>query len=152
MTNRKRWSGVTLPEFLIVASLLAIMVLFLSPLVAERARVAKVRSSAAQLALDVRAARWVAVSNRATVSMTFDVGGNQYQYVDAHGRTRTIRLPEGVSLVSSTSPIQFLSNGSVPGGATTVIEIELSSGRKSRWTVATNTLGVPQTTHEKVES
>ena len=152
MTCRERSGGFTLPEFLIVGALIALLVVLISPIVAERARIAKVRTAVAQLALDVRAARWVAVSNRSSVNMVFDVDGNEYQYVDAHGRTRTIVLSEGLSIVSSTSPIQVLSNGAVPGGATTVIEIELSSGTVSRWTVTTNPLGVPRTTHQKVTS
>ena len=152
MKRPERDSGFSLPEMLIVGSLITILVLFISPIVAERARMAKVRTCAAQFALDVRAARWVAVSNRSSVDMTFDVDANEYTYEDAHGRTRKIVLPDGVEIVSSTSPIQFLSNGAVPGGATTVMEIDMGSGTMSRWTISTNPLGVPTTTHKKVAS
>jgi hypothetical protein len=151
MTRRERARGVTLPEFVVVGSLVALTVALLSPVIVERARIAKGRTMAAQLALDVRAARWIAVSNRSAVSMTFDVDAETYTYVDAHGKTRTVEMPEGVDLVSSTNPVEFLANGSVPGGAATVIEIKLGSGARSRWKVVTNALGVSKTLHFRLD-
>jgi hypothetical protein len=67
---------------------------------------------------------------------------NSYEYTDARGDQRSVHLPPGVRIVSSVTPITFRPNGSVLGGATTVIETELSSSRTERWSVQTNGLGI----------
>ncbi len=147
-----RSRGFTLVEFLVAGAILAIMVALLAPIVAERVRVTKARTTAGQFAIDLRAARWIAVSNRSTIDVTVDVANNEYQYTDAHGRLRKIAMPSGVRIVSSTSPIQFRSNGSVLGGASTVIEADLSNDVISRWTVTTSVIGISRTEHERIKS
>ena len=147
-----RSRGFTLVEFLVVGAILAITVSLIAPLVAERVRVTKARTTASQFAIDLRAARWIAVSNRSTIDVTVDVANNAYQYTDAHGRLRKIVMPSGVNIVSSTSPIQFRPNGSVLGGASTVIEANLTENAKSRWTVTTSVIGIPRTKHQRIKS
>ena len=61
-----------------------------------------------------------------------------------------MQMPDGVRIVSSTSPIQFKPNGSILGGSTTVIESPISASTLSKWTITTNVLGVSTTTHEPV--
>ena len=149
-SNRDGQRGFSLLEFLVVTVILAIMATFVVPLAAERVRVARIRTSVNQFSLDLRAARWAAVSGRKTVQMT--VGGSTYSYADSLGRTRLVHLPNGVQIVTSTNPIEFKPNGSVTGGATTTIETVLSEGRKSRWVITTNVLGVPFTERTQVSS
>ena len=142
--------GFSLLEFLIVTVILAIMATFFVPLAAERVRMARIRTSVNQFSLDLRAARWAAVSGNKTVQMT--VSGSTYQYNDSLGRSRLVQLPNGVQIVSSTNPIEFKPNGSVTGGATTTIETNLGEGVTSRWVITTNVLGVPFAQRTQVSS
>lgn len=143
--------GFTLLEFLVVTVILAILVAGLVPFAVETAQKARIRTMANQFALDLRAARWTAVSTRAPVSLTVAVSpSNTYEYTDVRGNVRRITMPAGVRIVSSTNPIQFMANGSVPGGASTVIEAQITDDTVSRWTVSTSTLGISKTTNQQV--
>jgi prepilin-type N-terminal cleavage/methylation domain-containing protein len=143
--------GFSLLEFLVVTVVLAIMVAALVPLAMETVQKARIRTMANQFALDLRAARWTAVSSRAPVSLSVAVDpSNVYEYTDARGKVRKITMPVGVRIVSSTNPIQFLANGSVPGGASTIIESQITDDAVSRFTVSTSSLGISKTTHQRV--
>lgn len=145
--------GFSLLEFLVVTVILAIMAAFLIPLAAERLRMARVRTSVNQFTIDLRAARWAAVSSRQPVALTVAVHpDDRYVYTDLRGNVREIALPEGVRIVSSTNPIQFTPNGSVVGGSSTVFETEVVEGRVAQWTVTTNVLGVPLVELQQVGS
>jgi prepilin-type N-terminal cleavage/methylation domain-containing protein len=149
--HHRHAQGFSLLEFLVVTVVLAILVAGLVPLAVETVHKARVRTMANQFALDLRAARWTAVSSRAPVSLTVTVDpSNTYQYTDVRGKTRRITMPLGVRIVSSTNPIQFLANGSVPGGASTTIEAQISDDTVSRWTVSTSSLGISKTDHQQV--
>ncbi len=144
--------GASLMDFMVAMVLLSIAILAAVPLVAERVQAAKVRTAANQLAIDLRAARMIAVTNRNAVDMTFAVDpGNTYSYPDIRGTLREVRLPAGVRIASSDSPLRFQPNGSVPGGGTTVLEADLAGGTLERWTVTTNTIGVPSIVKERIE-
>ena len=144
--------GASLMDFMVAMVLLSIAILAAVPLVAERVKSAKARTAANQLAIDLRAARMIAVTNRNTVDVTFAVDpGNSYSYTDIHGTLREIRLPAGVRLASADTPVRFRPNGSVPGGGTTVLEADLSGGTLERWTVTTSTIGIPSIVHERIE-
>jgi prepilin-type N-terminal cleavage/methylation domain-containing protein len=148
-----RQGGFSLLEFLVVMVLLAIMAAALVPLAVERVRMARVRTTVNQFSIDLRAARWAAVSGRSIVEMTVSVDpANRYQYTDSRGRVRDVRLPEGVRIVSSTNPIEFRPNGSVTGGSSTVLETQLNDEVISKWTIDTNVLGVPSTYQQQVGS
>ena len=149
-SSRAGQRGFSLLEFMIVTVILAIMVTFIVPLAAERVRMARIRTSVNQFSLDLRAARWAAVSGRKTVQMT--VTGNAYSYADSLGRMRLVQMPNGVQIVTSTNPIEFKPNGSVTGGATTTIETVLTEGVTSRWVITTNVLGVSFTERTQVSS
>ena len=121
------------------------------PAVGEGARRLRVRNMVTQFALDLSAARWTAVSGRTAVDLVVTVDpANRYEYTDHHGRLRSVQMPDGVRIVSSTSPIQFKPNGSILGGSTTVIESQISASTLSRWTIATNVLGISTATREQV--
>jgi prepilin-type N-terminal cleavage/methylation domain-containing protein len=149
--RRRRSGGFSLMESLVVTVIMAIMVAAVVPIVAERTRQATVRTMVNQFSLDLRAARWTAVSSRAPVSLNVAVDpANTYEYTDVSGRQRKVELPDGIRIISSTDPIQFLANGSVLGGASTVIEMQIGADTISRWTVNTTALGVSETTHQRV--
>ncbi len=151
MKNRKRSQGFSLLEILLVLVIMALTASLVVPAVGEGARRLRVRNMVSQFALDLSAARWTAVSGRTAVDLVVTVDpANRYEYTDHHGRLRSVQMPDGVRIVSSTSPIQFKPNGSLLGGSTTVIESQISASTLSRWTIATNVLGVSTTTREQV--
>ena len=130
-----------------------VSVCFANPgtVVLDRVRSARIRVAAEQFAIDLRAARLKAVSTRGAVDVTISLDpANAYEYSDGHGRLRHIRMPPGVQIISSNSTISFQANGSILSGPSTVFETELSPQSTERWTVTTNILGNPRTTHYRV--
>lgn len=149
---RARQRGVTLAEMLAVIALMGILVAVAVPLVAEQVRQAKIRGTADEFASTLKAARMLAVSKRAPQDVTVTVDPvNTYMYVDTRDRDRTFVVPEGVRIVSSTTPITFEINGSMNAAATTVFEASLSDGVTERWTVTTTIAGVPNIVRERIE-
>ena len=149
--KRNRERGFTLLEGLAVMTILAITAVVASSMALERIRSSRIRVSAEQFAIDLRAARLKAVSNRSPVDVTiFSDPTNAYEYSDGHGRLRQIRLPSGVQITGSDSTISFQANGSILAGTSTIFETELTSGSVERWTVTTSILGNPRTTHYRV--
>ncbi len=131
--------------------ILALTATLVVPAAGEGVRRLRIRTMVSQFALDLRAARWNAVAGRTAVDLVVTVDpANRYEYTDHHGRLRSVQMPDGVRIVSSTSPIQFKPNGSLLGGSTTVIESQISASTLSRWTIATNALGISTTTREQV--
>ncbi len=146
--RRDRLRGVTLTELLVVLALAGIALAVAVPLVADNVRRAEIRAAANVFSTSLRAARMIAVSKRSPTVVTVGVApDNFYEYIDSNGRLRHFDMPVGVEIVSSTSPITFQSNGSVTGGASTVIEASLT-GETDRWTVTTTLLGVSRISHE----
>ena len=144
--------GVTLLEVLVALVLLGITSAFASALVVERVRAARSRVAADQLAVDLRSARLAAISNRKPVSLVVSTDpANAYEYTDGQGTLRRVDLPDGVRIVSSTSPITFESNGAVAGGASTVLETQLSKYQQERRTVSTSVIGITRVSHELLQ-
>jgi Tfp pilus assembly protein FimT len=146
---RKTWSvgdraaaGVTLAELLVVVAIIALAVMVAVPAITQAVRSARVRAAVDQFSVTMRAARMVAVTNQSPCDVQVAVDpANRYTYVDARGKTRSVHMPTGVRIVSSTSPITFRPNGSVPGGATTRIETSTGAGAAEVWRIETNELG-----------
>lgn len=148
--------GFSISELLVVLAIIGIAVAIGIPIAAEQVRQAKIRGAADQLAMDLRAARMIAVSTRVpNPGLSFTImtePDNYYEYPDNKGNTRHIEMPDGVRITSSTSPIMFQLNGSVDSASTTVIEIALTASILERWTISTNILGVSTTDRERIES
>ena len=145
--------GVSMSELLVVMAIIGIAVAIGVPLVNQQIRMAKIRGAADQLAMDIKAARMIAVSTRADVPMTINTSpSNFYEYDDNKGNTRRIEMPEGVRITSSDSPLTFHLNGSLDAPATTILEIELSGTLTERWTISTTILGVSKTDFERISS
>lgn len=152
-TIHERQKGFSLLEFLVVMVILTLTATAIVPAAVERVRMARVRTMVNQFTIDLRAARWAAVSGRNTVEMTVAVDpANSYQYMDSRGRVRSVTMPDGVRIVTSTNPIEFRANGSVTGGSSTVFEADLTDDVSSAWTIDTNVLGVPSVQHQQVGS
>ena len=145
--------GVSLSELLVVMAILGIAVAIGVPIAAQQMRMAKIRGAADQLAMNIRAARMIAVSTRADVDMTIDTQPtNGYEYTDNKGKLRRIEMPDGVRITSSDSPLTFHLNGSLDNAATTILEIDVSSSLTERWTISTTILGVSKTEYERISS
>jgi prepilin-type N-terminal cleavage/methylation domain-containing protein len=136
--------GYSIPELLVVIAIIGISVAIGIPLAAEQMRQAKIRGAVDQLAMDLRAARMIAVSTRSP-GLDFTImtePDNYYEYQDNKGNTRHVDMPDGVRITASDSPITFQLNGSIAADATTVMEIDLSGDVIWRWTIRTSVLGV----------
>jgi len=148
--NRQR--GVTLPELLIVIAIAGIILSVGVALVLDQIKSAAIRGAADQFAVDLRAARMIAVSNQSNVDLVVQPHPqNRYSYNRSDGGLVDVELPPEVRILSSSpSTIQFRSNGSVSAAATTVLEVSLSGNTKERWTVTTNTVGVPRVVKSRI--
>jgi prepilin-type N-terminal cleavage/methylation domain-containing protein len=145
--------GVTLPELLVVISILGLAVVAVVPLVATTVKRAQVRASADQFTMSLRAARMVAVARNAPVEVRVidadEADGNAYEYTDSAGRLRRFRVPTSARIHrASASSIVFQSNGSIdPGPRTVYIETEFQDGIE-RWSIHTSRIGVTTVSHQ----
>lgn len=153
MGRRSRLSGVTLPELLVVIAIVALAVTVALPVIREAMLSARLRTSVNGMAMSLRATRMVAItrSQPIPVFIVADAGGgttneNFYEYEDIHGQRRKVLMPGGVHIVSTDSPVVFLPNGSVAGGASTVIEAQLNPSALESWKIDTNIVGISSVT------
>jgi len=146
--------GVSLAELLVVFALLALASLVLIPLGMQQVNRIRMRATANQFLVSMRAARMVAITTGRDVS--FDVAVhpvNSYGYRDTDGRARTINLPPGVRIdPGSTAAVVFRSNGSLapPGMATTVLKTRLPEDLIQKWTILTPLSGISSMSSETV--
>jgi prepilin-type N-terminal cleavage/methylation domain-containing protein len=150
-----RAQGFSLPELLTVMALLGIAIAIGIPIVNEQVRIAEVRSAADELALHLRAARMIAVTQRRTVTFTVNaddasVDPNTISYERNIGDSRQFKMPERVKItVASDRSILFKRNGSVDAASSVILE-SVVSGARERWTATVNTMGLATLVHERV--
>lgn len=155
---RSRSRGFSLTEILVVLAIMGLAIAITVPLVAENVNQARIRSAADQFSVDLRAARMIAVSKRATPYLDVSVQPdpvNRYTYVNGRGETRVVQLPTGVRIITPNADytIRYLRDGSVSGGGnTTVLRVLLSAGAEEEWRVITNAMGVTRTTRTRISS
>src|SRR5262245_44163688 len=148
--------GFTLTEILVVVAIIGLAIAITVPLVAENVNQARIRSAADQFSVDLRAARMIAVSKRATPFLDVSVQPdpvNRYTYVNGRGETRVVQFPKGVRIItpSTAYTVRYLRDGSVSGGGnTTVLRVQLSAGDEEEWRVITNAMGVTRTTRTRI--
>jgi Tfp pilus assembly protein FimT len=136
---------------MVVITIMAMALAISTKVVSERVRSTKIRIAATQMAVDLRSARLEAVANRRPVDVHFmPEPENAYHYTDSRGREHRLEMPSGVRITLCDSPVTFRPNGSVLGGATTVVETNLSEYVVERWTVSTNALGISRTTSRRI--
>jgi len=147
--------GVSLPELLVVIAILALAALVSIPLTARRVHELRLRTTADQFLVTVRAARMVAVTTgRQTVLNVSPHPDDRYEYLDAGGRSRAVKMPAGVRIdEASTATLVFRANGSLqpPVPATVVLKARLPKGIVERWTVTTPMSGIPSIEREQVD-
>ncbi len=151
MEAARRQRGVTLPELLVVVTIIAMAVLVAVPTITDTIRTARLRSAARSMEATFRAARIVAVTQRTDMTVEVRTGPaaptppgpteNQYTFTDLRGLPRTERMPSGIRIVSSTSPIVFRPNGTLDAEASTVLEVQTRQGLAT-WEIRTSRMGV----------
>jgi len=151
MAASRGHSGVTLPELLVVVAIIGMAVLVAVPTITDTIRSTRLRSATRSLEATFRAARIVAVTQRTDMSVAVRTGPawpaapgpteNEYTFTDLRGLPRTEKMPPGIRIVSSTSPIVFRPNGTLDAEAVTVLEVQTRQGSKT-WEVRTSRMGV----------
>ena len=144
--------GYSLSEALVVIALMGIFILFGGPAMADAYRAYKVRSTADILSTDLRALRYVAVSTRASRSMTINnqthvSAPNQYTFVNAKGVPVTRRL-DGINIESaSAASINFGITGSTgsTSSLTVLVSMTINNGRGDRYTIVVSPTGTVST-------
>jgi prepilin-type N-terminal cleavage/methylation domain-containing protein len=146
----RRSGGVTLPELLVVVSIIGLAVTIAIPVISDAVRSARVQTATDQFSVSLMAARMLAVTKQAPVEFRVAVAPeNYFEYLDRSGRPRRYEMPAGVQISSSTNPITFRADGSVDGGASTTIEAISGGEADESWEIEVNILGITTVTHRR---
>jgi prepilin-type N-terminal cleavage/methylation domain-containing protein len=150
-TTRRKADGFSLPELLAVLAMIAIAVAIGIPLVNEQVRIAEIRAAADDLALHLRAARMLSVTQHRKVKFKVHVDpDNYFEYEKFEDRWKQVFLPGRVRIVAgSDSLINFKQNGSVEAASSIILEATVS-GARERWTASVNAVGLTTLAHERV--
>jgi prepilin-type N-terminal cleavage/methylation domain-containing protein len=157
--HRERQRGVTLSELLVVVAIIALAVAVAIPIIGGAVRSANARAAANLLSVNLRAARMIAVMNHELLPFSIQAEPHPrcfctptfYEYEGADGRVQRYTMPRGVTIASSSAPLQFRPNGSVTAPSTTVIRAELAPGNVELWTIETTLTGVTTIRHSREE-
>ena len=153
MIDRTRQSGFSLAEMLVVVALAGIVIAIGIPLVNEQIRIAEVRAAADDMALHMRAARMIAVTQHRTVNfVVLATPTNEFRYDKkaAGVYDKVITMPSRVRIESgSDASINFKADGSVDFLSAVVLESNVSN-KLERWTITVNTMGLTKLAHERI--
>ena len=121
------------------------------PIVNEQVRIAEVRAAADDLALHLRAARMISVTQHRTVPFKVYVDpDNKFEYERFTLKWRKVFMPGRVRIApASDRLINFKENGSVEAASSIILELDVS-GARERWTASVNTVGLTTLAHARV--
>lgn len=137
--------GFSTLELLAVLAILSVAVLVTTSLVSTKLQEGRLRAAASEFAVALRAARMIAVTRGDSVPVTVSAHpANTYEYTDIAGARREVRLPAGLRIVSSDSPILFQPNGGIQAAEPPRTEFVAERGERviARWTVQTSLGGI----------
>ncbi len=143
--------GFSLPELLAVLAMVAIAIAVGVPIVNEQVRIAEVRAAADDLALHLRAARMISVTNHKTIDFAVYVDPTStFEYEGMNGRMKLVAMPGRVRIApASDRLIRFKGNGSVDVASSIILESDVS-GARERWTASVNSVGLATLVHARV--
>lgn len=143
-----------------VVAILALGAMVALPMIGDRIREARSKTAVSQYVVALRAARMVAIATGSEVVLntspetcaTPDPCGppfpcapcNSFDYTDSGGEPRIFRMPDGIRIVSSSSPTTFRPNGANRTPSITVIESTRIEGPQDRVEVRVPASGIPQ--------
>ena len=153
--SRRRERGFSIGEMLVVLAIMGITLAIGIPLVNEQVRIADIRSAADNLAVNLRAARMIAVSHHKDIVVTVNnetvasPNTNSITYLGTTNTLKTVSMPKQVNIKSgSATSITFHSDGSTAAASTVTAECVVSSATE-RWTLTVNTLGLVSIAHAR---
>jgi prepilin-type N-terminal cleavage/methylation domain-containing protein len=151
MRRRRLQAGFSLAELLAVLAIIGAIVAMGIPLINEQVRIAEARSISDQIAVHLRAARMIAVTQHKDVDVTISVDPtNTVSYTGANGELRLIAMPPRVKIKSGSSVlIRFKSDGSANATGTLTTESAVANAIE-RWTLTVNTVGMVSVAHVRV--
>jgi len=143
--------GFSLPELLAVMALLGIAIAIGIPIVNEQVRIAEVRAAADDLALHLRAARMISVTQHRPIEFKVFVDpDNAFEYERTKDKAKRYWTPERVKIAATSDhSILFKQNGSVDVASSIILESQVS-GATERWTATVSTMGMATLVHERV--
>jgi Tfp pilus assembly protein FimT len=143
-------------EMLAVLAIMGITLAIGVPIVNEQIRIADVRGAADNLAVNLRAARMIAVAQHKAITVTVNnetvaaPNTNTVTYLGTTSTLRTVTMPRQVNIKSSSAAsIQFNSDGSAAAASTITTESVVSNATE-RWTLSVNTSGMVSVVHVRV--
>jgi len=147
----RKADGFSLPELLAVLAMIAIAIAIGIPLVNEQVRIAEIRAAADDLALHLRAARMMSVTQHRTVRFKVYVDpDNSFEYEKFELKWKQVFLPGRVRIVAASDRlINFKQNGSVDVASSIILESTVS-GARERWTASVNAVGLTTLSHARV--
>jgi prepilin-type N-terminal cleavage/methylation domain-containing protein len=123
LSSRRDEHGFSLAEMLVVIAIIGLFCLVAIPAVNNFIRAGKVRTANDTLMGDLRAVRYIAITNHATATLTINGAAGTWSYLDVHGNTVSRVMEKGVNFVpaSGTTNISFASDGTTTSGGTTIV-------------------------------
>ena len=139
---RREEHGFSLAELLVVVAIIGLFCLIAIPAVGNFIRAGKVRAANDLLMGDLRAVRYIAITNHASGSLTIDAGAGSWSYSDIHGNTISRVVDKGVRFTSGNATITFGADGTATTGvATIVIQGNVIPNVDHQYTISISTVG-----------
>jgi len=149
MQARRGDAGFSLAELLVVVAIIGLFCLVAIPSVGNYIRAGKVRAGNDTLMGDLRAVRYIAITNHAagslTISLNTTTGIWSWTYSDIHGNSVNRTLEKNVRFTTpstGSTTVTFASDGTVSTGATTlVIRGNVLTNVDHQYTISVTTIG-----------
>jgi Tfp pilus assembly protein FimT len=136
-------SGFSIGELLVVLTIIGAIVAMGIPLVNEQVRLANIRAVTDEIAVHLRAARMIAVSQHKDVVVTINADPtNTVSYTGTNGETRLITMPPSLTIKTGSSvSITFHSDGS-SGAVSSVLTEFVGPNFTETWTLTVSAVGM----------
>lgn len=140
-------NGFSLAEVLAVLAIITMILLVSYPVLGESYRGYVARTEVNEMVSDLKAARYIAVSQRTNdsfiVSDDGDTPPNRYSYTNIKGELLLVELTEGVRITTApATPLVFTADGGLNGSAESiVVESRISADRTDQYTVSISVVG-----------